>query len=84
MSCSATAKINASSSLREPNMRGAGDYPRPRFLPIQRVNGVLGAPCSSGRFPMERYQLAKIIEWAGTFQSRKRMQKLVFMLQAAG
>jgi uncharacterized protein len=33
---------------------------------------------------MERYQLAKIIEWTGTFRSRKRMQKLVFMLQAAG
>jgi uncharacterized protein YwgA len=33
---------------------------------------------------MNRYQLAKIVEWAGTFRSRKRMQKLVFMLQAAG
>ena len=33
---------------------------------------------------MTRYQLAKLVEWAGTFQSRKRMQKLVFLLQAAG
>jgi uncharacterized protein YwgA len=33
---------------------------------------------------MERYQLARIVEWVGTFRSRKRMQKLVFMLQAAG
>jgi uncharacterized protein YwgA len=33
---------------------------------------------------MNRYQLAKIIQWAGTFRSRKRMQKLIFMLQAAG
>jgi uncharacterized protein len=33
---------------------------------------------------MTRYQLAKIVEWAGTFHSRKRMQKLVFLLQAAG
>jgi uncharacterized protein YwgA len=33
---------------------------------------------------MTRYQLAKIVEWAGTIHSRKRMQKLVFLLQAAG
>src|SRR5215471_8027123 len=33
---------------------------------------------------MTRYQLAKLVEWAGTFQSRKRMQKLVYLLQAAG
>lgn len=33
---------------------------------------------------MTRYQLAKIVEWAGTFQSRKRMQKLIFLLQASG
>jgi uncharacterized protein YwgA len=33
---------------------------------------------------MTRYQLAKLVEWAGTFHSRKRMQKLVFLLQAAG
>jgi uncharacterized protein YwgA len=33
---------------------------------------------------MNRYQLAKIVQWAGTFRSRKRMQKLIFMLQAAG
>jgi uncharacterized protein YwgA len=33
---------------------------------------------------MTRYQLGKIVEWAGTLQSRKRMQKLVFLLQAAG
>jgi uncharacterized protein YwgA len=33
---------------------------------------------------MSRYQLAKIVEWAETFRSRKRMQKLIFSLQAAG
>ena len=33
---------------------------------------------------MNRYQLAKIIDWAGTLRSRKRMQKLIFLLQAAG
>jgi uncharacterized protein len=33
---------------------------------------------------MNRYQLAKIVDWAGTFRSRKRMQKLIFMLQAGG
>jgi uncharacterized protein len=33
---------------------------------------------------MTRYQLAKLISWAGTLSSRKRMQKVVCMLQAAG
>ncbi len=33
---------------------------------------------------MNRYQLGKIVGWAGTLHSRKRMQKLVFLLQAAG
>ncbi|MGP0063439.1 MAG: hypothetical protein ACLQGP_07560 [Isosphaeraceae bacterium] len=33
---------------------------------------------------MTRYQLGKIVGWAGTLHSRKRMQKLVFLLQAAG
>ena len=33
---------------------------------------------------MTRYQLAKLISWAGTLHSRKKMQKVVFMLQAAG
>lgn len=33
---------------------------------------------------MTRYQLAKIVEWAGTLQSRKRMQKVVFLLQTRG
>ena len=33
---------------------------------------------------MTRYQLAKIIDWAGTLDSRKRMQKVVFMLKTAG
>jgi uncharacterized protein len=33
---------------------------------------------------MNRYQLAKIVQWMGTFRSRKRMQKLIFMLQPAG
>jgi uncharacterized protein YwgA len=33
---------------------------------------------------MTRYQLGKLVEWAGTFHSRKRMQKIIFLLQAAG
>ena len=33
---------------------------------------------------MTRYQLAKLVDWASTLQGRKRMQKVVFMLQAAG
>lgn len=33
---------------------------------------------------MNRYQLAKIVEWAGTLDTRKRMQKVVYLLQVAG
>ncbi len=33
---------------------------------------------------MDRYQLAKLVEWAGTLRTRKRMQKVVYLLQAAG
>ena len=33
---------------------------------------------------MNRYQLAKIVDWAGTLHSRKRMQKVVYLLQVAG
>jgi len=33
---------------------------------------------------MNRYQLATIVGWAGTLHSRKRMQKVVYLLQAAG
>lgn len=33
---------------------------------------------------MTRLQLAKLIHWAGTFRSRKRMQKVCFLLQANG
>jgi uncharacterized protein YwgA len=33
---------------------------------------------------MTRYQLVKLVEWAGTLHSRKRLQKVVFLLQAAG
>lgn len=32
---------------------------------------------------MKRYQLAKIVSWAGQLQSRKRLQKVVYMLQSA-
>ena len=38
----------------------------------------------AGRLRINRYQLAKIVQWIGKFRSRKRMQKLIFMLQAAG
>jgi uncharacterized protein YwgA len=37
-----------------------------------------------GGLHMTRYQLAKLVEWAGTLNSRKRLQKVVFLLQAAG
>jgi uncharacterized protein YwgA len=33
---------------------------------------------------MTRYQLAKLVEWAGSLHSRKRLQKVVFLLQASG
>ena len=38
---------------------------------------------------MDRYQLAKLVQWAaetptGRLESRKRMQKVVFLLQCAG
>jgi hypothetical protein len=32
---------------------------------------------------MNRYQLAKIVEWAGTLDARKRIQKVVYLLKAA-
>lgn len=33
---------------------------------------------------MTRYQLAKLVEWAGRLDSRKRMQKVVYLLQSGG
>lgn len=33
---------------------------------------------------MTNYELAKLVEWAGTLKTRKGMQKLVYLLQAAG
>lgn len=33
---------------------------------------------------MTRYELAKLVTWADTLHSRKRLQKVVFLLQAAG
>jgi uncharacterized protein YwgA len=33
---------------------------------------------------MTRYQLVKIVSWADPLQTRKRLQKVVFLLQAAG
>ena len=33
---------------------------------------------------MTKYQLAKLIHWVGTLETRKRMQKVVYLLQAAG
>jgi uncharacterized protein YwgA len=33
---------------------------------------------------MTRYELAKLVSWADTLHSRKRLQKVVFLLQAAG
>jgi uncharacterized protein YwgA len=56
---------------------------------LQAIRREMSGACEAarlrrGRLPMERYQLAKIVEWAGTLQSRKRMQKLVYLLQVAG
>ncbi len=33
---------------------------------------------------MNRYQLAKIVDWAGILDTRKRMQKAIYLLQVAG
>ena len=33
---------------------------------------------------MNRYQRAKIVEWAGSLETRKRVQKVVYLLQVAG
>lgn len=33
---------------------------------------------------MTRYQLAKLVQWAGTLQTRKRLQKVAYLLQSAG
>jgi uncharacterized protein YwgA len=33
---------------------------------------------------MDRYQLVKLVEWAGEIDGRKRMQKVVFLLISAG
>lgn len=33
---------------------------------------------------MTRYQFAKIVEWAGVLRSRKRIQKMVYLLKAVG
>ena len=33
---------------------------------------------------MTKYQLAKLVEWAGRLKTRKRLQKVVYLLQAAG
>lgn len=33
---------------------------------------------------MTRYQLVKLVEWAGILSSRKRLQKVVYLLQSAG
>jgi uncharacterized protein len=33
---------------------------------------------------MTRYHLAKIVDWAGSLQSRKRMQKVAYLLQIKG
>lgn len=33
---------------------------------------------------MTRYQLAKLVQWAGTLHTRKRLQKVIYMLQSVG
>src|SRR5947209_5502505 len=38
----------------------------------------------TGEHGMNRYQLAKIVDWAGTLDTRKRMQKVAYLLQVVG
>ncbi len=33
---------------------------------------------------MDRYQLAKIVDWAGTLDTRKRLQKVAYLLKVLG
>ena len=33
---------------------------------------------------MDRFHLAKLVQWSGQLRTRKKMQKVVFLLQAAG
>jgi uncharacterized protein YwgA len=33
---------------------------------------------------MERYHIGKLVQWAGTLNSRKRLQKVAYLLEAAG
>lgn len=33
---------------------------------------------------MTRYQLAKLVQWAGTLRTRKRLQKTVYLMKRAG
>lgn len=33
---------------------------------------------------MEPYYLAKLVEWAGTLETRKRLQKVIYLLAASG
>src|SRR5437879_386912 len=33
---------------------------------------------------MTRYQLAKLVQWAGTLRTRKKLQKVVYLLKQAG
>jgi uncharacterized protein YwgA len=39
---------------------------------------------NEGHVGMTRYQLAKLVQWAGKLRTRKRMQKVAYLLQAAG
>src|SRR5262249_31596146 len=36
------------------------------------------------RWTMTKYQLARLVAWAGTLDTRKRAQKIIHLLQAAG
>ena len=69
-------------------MSEAPDWMTPQALPtLKQGKNVLAVVAQflsdqSGRRPAK--QFAKIIDWAGTLRLRKRMQKLIFLLQAAG
>lgn len=49
---------------------------------LQGVTGLTGMQMEGTA--MNRYQLAKLTGWAEVLQARKRLQKVVFLLQTAG
>jgi uncharacterized protein YwgA len=74
----------SSMTLAAPRLRAAGSPIRLDTPVADGYNSPRFRSWASGGGRMTRYQLAKIVGWTGTVHSRKRMQKLIFLLQAAG